>query len=178
MTFSEVGKWVNLVRSKRGHWTPIVLVGNKSDLSKSVKQVESETAYQFAQDNGLFYGETSVKDRSNIDEAFSSLIELLIQQHDEQPIWRIEEDGPSEEFPSIQKARLASRNNLNEVFIERRPTSPLPLNSKDQFVAPPGTVRPFELSSQSLLVSSSDTWKPLVQPEMRGNGRKRCCSII
>ena len=83
LTFRETRKWVQLVREKLGRLVPIILVGNKTD--EETRQVPSERAEEFADKNDLFYIETSAKTRTNIDEIFSVLIDLLMQNKDEIP---------------------------------------------------------------------------------------------
>ena len=52
---------------------PICQVGNKADLSDR-REVEFEVAAEFASENNVAYIETSVMNRSNIEEAFVELV--------------------------------------------------------------------------------------------------------
>lgn len=49
--------------------TVIMLIGNKSDLEKN-RQVSREEAEKFAQENDLFFLETSAKSSDNVEKAF------------------------------------------------------------------------------------------------------------
>lgn len=82
LTFWLTRKWVKLVRERLGDLVPIVLVGNKMDQAN--REVDSSIAEEYAIRNNLFYIETSAKSRTNIDEIFSVLIELLIQSKGEE----------------------------------------------------------------------------------------------
>ncbi|KAG1433802.1 hypothetical protein G6F57_021912 [Rhizopus arrhizus] len=53
-----------------------MLIGNKSDL-ESKRQVPREEAERFAQENGLFFLETSAKTANNIEEAFVKTAEEI-----------------------------------------------------------------------------------------------------
>eukprot|EP01147_Barroeca_monosierra_P009856 gene9856-2047_t len=55
---------------------PIVLVGNKSDMTAE-RQVTAQQAKQLAQSWGVEYIETSAKLRTNIDEAFETLARAI-----------------------------------------------------------------------------------------------------
>ena len=57
--------------------TPKLLLGNKCDLADR-RQVEFETASQFARDRGMIYVETSaIKETSLIQEAFLALVQAV-----------------------------------------------------------------------------------------------------
>lgn len=51
-----------------------MLVGNKSDL-KHVRAVGTDEAITFAEENGLFFIETSALDSSHVEEAFTRILE-------------------------------------------------------------------------------------------------------
>jgi len=53
---------------------PIMLVGNKSDLNASVRQVSLAVAQQRAEHWGVSYVETSAKNRTNVDKVFYDLM--------------------------------------------------------------------------------------------------------
>lgn len=54
--------------------TPMVLVGNKTDLSADQRQVSSEEGEQLSQQLNIPYVETSAKSNSNVERAFEALI--------------------------------------------------------------------------------------------------------
>ncbi|KAA8910221.1 hypothetical protein TRICI_004239 [Trichomonascus ciferrii] len=53
---------------------PMVIVGNKTDLDESQRQITFDEGQQMAQGLGLPFVETSAKDDVNVDRAFESLI--------------------------------------------------------------------------------------------------------
>jgi len=57
------------VRQHANPNTVIMLIGNKSDLEKN-RQVSREEAEQFAQENDLFFLETSANSSDNVERAF------------------------------------------------------------------------------------------------------------
>ena len=170
LTFCEVGKWVDLVRSKRGARIPIILVGNKNDLP-NLPPVISENAQKYAETNNLFYMETSGKSRINIDNIFAVLIELLIQQESSQVL--VEDDEPSEDYPSIQRLL-----NVDDSWIidERRPTTPLPSNIGDEFLSPIAVK--YESSTQSPLLVVPNKPNMINNQTENLENKKKCCKII
>ncbi|EPB91059.1 Ras-like protein Rab-2A [Mucor circinelloides 1006PhL] len=68
-TFEHLPVWLEDVRQHANPNTVIMLIGNKSDLEKN-RQVSREEAEQFAQENDLFFLETSAKSSDNVEKAF------------------------------------------------------------------------------------------------------------
>ncbi|RCH95757.1 Ras- protein Rab-2A [Rhizopus azygosporus] len=75
-TFEHLSVWLEDVRQHANPNTVIMLIGNKSDL-ESKRQVSREEAERFAQENGLFFLETSAKTANNIEEAFVKTAEEI-----------------------------------------------------------------------------------------------------
>jgi small GTP-binding protein len=71
-TFTTLPTWFDAVRSKCEGLgpIPIVLIGNKSDLEPAVSM---EEGFQLAQEHDVHFFQTSAKDGSNIEEAFTDL---------------------------------------------------------------------------------------------------------
>ena len=67
---------IERVRDSEIRQIPTVLFGNKLDLAKN-RQVETEEAFQRAQELGSRFFEGSAKTFVNIDEAFSTLIRAI-----------------------------------------------------------------------------------------------------
>lgn len=72
-TFDHVEKWLDELRIHADKNILVMLVGNKSDLS-SLRAVPIEVARDFAQQEGLFFLETSALDSSNVESAFIGLL--------------------------------------------------------------------------------------------------------
>jgi Ras-related protein Rab-7A len=64
-----------------GRPLPFVVLGNKSDLSSTSRQVSIETAQAWCATKGnISFFETSAKDSSNIDQAFSTIAKLALDR--------------------------------------------------------------------------------------------------
>merc|ERR1740117_590899 len=79
-TFQNCEKWLAELRAGAGSDIVVMLVGNKVDLpdmSADSRQVESETAEQFAQQNDLLFLETSAVMASNCSAIFEHLLQEI-----------------------------------------------------------------------------------------------------
>ena len=78
-SFENIGKWMDDIIEETGYKLPIVLVGNKSDLTKErvVTKEEGEIA---AKEYNLTFFETSCKDGDNIENCFKNLIEQILEK--------------------------------------------------------------------------------------------------
>ncbi|XP_020227926.1 ras-related protein RABF2b isoform X1 [Cajanus cajan] len=75
-TFVRAQKWVQELQSYGSPKLVMALVANKSDLEPK-RGVATEEGEQFAQENGLFYMETSAKSAKNINELFHEIAQRL-----------------------------------------------------------------------------------------------------
>ena len=76
-TFNKIRDFINTIEKDGNDHCAIVLVGNKSDLERSVS---TEEAQQIADLNDIKYFETSAKENTNIDEAFNYLAQKAFLQ--------------------------------------------------------------------------------------------------
>ncbi|KAG0752665.1 hypothetical protein G6F24_013442 [Rhizopus arrhizus] len=76
-SFKNVQIWLRELRKYTDPNVMIMLVGNKADLSESRREVETEEGRSLAEEEGLLFIETSAKDATNIDTAFTTLIGKL-----------------------------------------------------------------------------------------------------
>ena len=74
-TFELLKSWVKEINDNVLEGTVIMLIGNKCDLTR---KVQSETASQFAEKNGMKYFETSASRRLNVNEVFNNLCRDVI----------------------------------------------------------------------------------------------------
>ncbi|GAB4844630.1 Ras- protein raba3 [Ancistrocladus abbreviatus] len=75
-TFDHVSRWVDELRAHADSSIVIMLIGNKADLAEQ-RAVPTEDALEFAQDQGLFFFETSALNGQNVEAAFFKVIEEI-----------------------------------------------------------------------------------------------------
>ncbi|XVF74594.1 hypothetical protein PTKIN_Ptkin13bG0122400 [Pterospermum kingtungense] len=75
-TFVRAKKWVQELQRQGNPNLVMALVANKSDLD-SRREVENEDGEQFAQENGMFFMETSAKSAQNVNELFYEIAKKL-----------------------------------------------------------------------------------------------------
>lgn len=79
-TFANATSWLHDLRAIADEGIVVVLVGNKSDLPKSQRQVSSHEATEWARDNGILaYVETSAKSGEGVERAFREVAERIYQ---------------------------------------------------------------------------------------------------
>eukprot|EP01117_Protostelium_nocturnum_P006075 TRINITY_DN2186_c0_g1_i1.p1 TRINITY_DN2186_c0_g1~~TRINITY_DN2186_c0_g1_i1.p1 ORF type:complete len:220 (-),score=74.80 TRINITY_DN2186_c0_g1_i1:66-725(-) len=79
-TFDNVESWLRELRDFTDGELTVMLVGNKNDLV-SHREVSTETARKFCEENELMYIETSALMGDNIREAFQQLVGSIYQQN-------------------------------------------------------------------------------------------------
>lgn len=75
-SFNNVRIWLNDVSRYAGDHICKMLIGNKSDLN-AMREVEYNVAKSFADEHGIPFMETSVKDSINVENAFMTLVESI-----------------------------------------------------------------------------------------------------
>ncbi|KAH7519446.1 hypothetical protein FEM48_Zijuj08G0037000 [Ziziphus jujuba var. spinosa] len=75
-TFDHVARWVEELRAHADNSIVIMLIGNKADLV-DLRAVPTEDALEFAEDQGLFFSETSALNGDNVDTAFFKILEEI-----------------------------------------------------------------------------------------------------
>jgi Ras-related protein Rab-1A len=78
-SFVNVRTWLQEIERYAGEHVHKLLIGNKCDLA-SHKQVEYETAKEFADRLGISFLETSAKNGSNVEQAFLTMCVEMTQQ--------------------------------------------------------------------------------------------------
>ncbi|XP_062156897.1 ras-related protein RABA3 [Alnus glutinosa] len=75
-SFDHVARWVEELRAHADNSIVITLIGNKADLM-DLRAVPTEDAIEFAENQGLFFSETSALSGDNVDSAFFRLLEEI-----------------------------------------------------------------------------------------------------
>lgn len=75
-SFDHVARWVEELRAHADNSIRIILIGNKSDLV-DLRAVPTEDAVEFAEDQGLYFSETSALNGDNVETAFFRLLEEI-----------------------------------------------------------------------------------------------------
>ncbi|KAI9093926.1 hypothetical protein K1719_026924 [Acacia pycnantha] len=75
-SFDHVATWVEELRAHADNSIVIMLIGNKADLVDQ-RAVPTEDAVEFAEDQGLFFSETSALSGENVESAFFQLLEEI-----------------------------------------------------------------------------------------------------
>ncbi|CAK9144724.1 unnamed protein product [Ilex paraguariensis] len=75
-SFDHVARWVEELRAHADSSIVIILIGNKADLV-DLRAVPMEDAMEFAENQGLFFSETSALSGDNVESAFFKLLEEI-----------------------------------------------------------------------------------------------------
>ncbi|URE28083.1 ras-related protein [Musa troglodytarum] len=107
-TFARAKKWVQELQAQGSPNTIMALAGNKADLLEA-RQVSAQEAETYANENGLFYMETSAKTAINVTDIFYETAKRLIQaQPVQNPQGMILAGRPSERPPTAAAASCCS----------------------------------------------------------------------
>ncbi|KAH7549397.1 hypothetical protein ACOSP7_025841 [Xanthoceras sorbifolium] len=77
-TFGNIKKWLKELREYSNSHMIIVLVGNKSDLSKN-REVQEEEGKELAETEGLYFMETSALENLNVQDAFLQMFSKILE---------------------------------------------------------------------------------------------------
>ena len=110
-SFDHVQRWLDELRAHADANIVIMLIGNKSDLG-NLRQVETDTAKEFAQKEGLSFLETSAMESTNVETAFYTVL--------------------SEIYKTVsKKALIADENQVNSAIL---PGTKINLTDKDDVI--------------------------------------------
>ncbi|XP_038971866.1 ras-related protein RHN1-like isoform X2 [Phoenix dactylifera] len=77
-SFTRAKKWIQEVQRQGNPHLVMALVANKADL-ETKRQVDNEEGELYAQENGLFFIETSAKTAQNVKELFYEIAKRLVK---------------------------------------------------------------------------------------------------
>ncbi|KAJ1081126.1 hypothetical protein NDU88_001310 [Pleurodeles waltl] len=73
-TYDCIERWLKELYDHADANIVVMLVGNKTDLTDSAREVPSEEAKMYAENNGLLFIETSALDSTNVELAFETIL--------------------------------------------------------------------------------------------------------
>jgi small GTP-binding protein len=79
LTFSSLARWLRELRENADPNIVVMLVGNKSDLAEK-RAVSVDEGIGFGKSESLLFIETSARDASNVQEAFTTLITEIVKR--------------------------------------------------------------------------------------------------
>lgn len=77
-TFEKLEEWIQSFKEARGE-QPLVLIGNKTDLTDKLK-VDEKEAVDYAQKNKMTLVLTSAKTGENVEKAFNELMKVILDK--------------------------------------------------------------------------------------------------
>jgi Ras-related protein Rab-2A len=95
-SFENLNDWIKEVRNSCSQDVQLFLIGNKSDISPSQREVTFEEALEFKQKNNLLYfTETSAKSGENIEKLFLDASKFIYLKYKDQLAKMAEDDAAS-----------------------------------------------------------------------------------
>ena len=82
VTFENVGSWIDDCRNQSPKTINLILIGNKSDLEEQ-REVTYEEGKELADQNGIYFYETSAKNGQNVEEVFYNSADEIARKIDE-----------------------------------------------------------------------------------------------
>ncbi|XP_024363258.1 ras-related protein Rab11A isoform X2 [Physcomitrium patens] len=109
-SFDHVQRWLEELRAHADANIVIMLIGNKSDLS-NLRQVETDTAREFAEKESLSFLETSAMESTNVETAFFTVLSEIYKVVSKKALLADENQGNSPLLPGT-KIKLADKDDV------------------------------------------------------------------
>ena len=77
-SFRNVSKWLDQIKKHGDPSGPMVLVGNKADLT-SKRVIDSQLGKELAKNLGIEYIETSAKSSQGVEQAFDKMLQAVVK---------------------------------------------------------------------------------------------------
>ena len=76
-SFDNIKFWLQELREKNenSHCTPVIILGNKTDVDKTNRKISFKEAYDYAKQAGVRYSEISVKNNIGINESILRIVD-------------------------------------------------------------------------------------------------------
>ena len=91
-TFDNIGKWLENIKETKGENFPMIIVGNKCDLTEE-REISKEEGEKLAKDNGISFIEISCKEGINIEESVQMLVLNIMQRRKQKGLKEIEDNN-------------------------------------------------------------------------------------
>ena len=111
-TFDAISIWIEKIKEERGDNFPLVLIGNKCDLTEK-REISEEEGQKLAENNGFTFIETSCKEGTNIEESIKILVFKIIEKKKLERLKEIEEAEKKSNDENKAKFEL-SKNKKHE----------------------------------------------------------------
>lgn len=83
-SFNAVQDWVLQINTHSWEKTPVILIGNKSDMANE-RVVKSDEGVKLADALGLEFFETSAKENINVKAVFERLVDIILEKMSDAP---------------------------------------------------------------------------------------------
>ncbi|KAI9096366.1 hypothetical protein K1719_026085 [Acacia pycnantha] len=110
-TFENVGRWLKEMRDHSDANIVVMLIGNKADL-RHLRAVSTEDSKAFAEQEGIFFMETSALESMNVEDAF---MDVLTQIHSVMSKKALDVGHNQATLPKGQTLNVGSRDDVSAV---------------------------------------------------------------
>eukprot|EP00262_Sarcandra_glabra_P008771 TRINITY_DN2249_c1_g1_i1.p1 TRINITY_DN2249_c1_g1~~TRINITY_DN2249_c1_g1_i1.p1 ORF type:complete len:227 (+),score=26.02 TRINITY_DN2249_c1_g1_i1:125-805(+) len=117
-SFDHIPRWLEELRSHADKNIVIILIGNKTDLEDQ-RAVPTEDAKEFAQQEGLFFLETSALEATNVENAFSTVLTEIYNIVNKKNLVAGEEQGNGS-APSLAGKKIVIPGPAQEIPIKSK----------------------------------------------------------